>query len=661
MSFYPSNRTRVLTLLLILCTFRGLAQTQWERLEPTLKDSSEKATLNFYINACKSVFVGNRTLSLNYAQKAYAISEKNSAYILEFGDINNMMGVISMYNEHFDKAESYLKKTLEIGRQQHSELLQVKALANLALTSSRRGDYQKAILQNLELMPILEKKNDEVGMANLYANISNAYYYIDQWKPAEQYQKKALALFRKLDYEPGISNAFNTLANIAIEVKQYQQALDYFALSLALKKKVGDSTGIAGIYLNLNDVYAKLGRYAEGFASMQKAEVIYKALKEEQQLAKVYVNMGAYYSHTNDYVRSAEYEKKAIALARKSSDPYVLGTVYSNISKTYEHLHSLDTALAFSRKALTTKDSLINTTIQEQIKEIETKYETEKKERIIGAQQVELSRKQVELKERQLALLRKDYALAAAGLLLLALIATGLLFYRRAKARQKARLQEAIIVQQQLASRAVLDAEEKERVRIAKDLHDGVGQMMSVARMNLSSIESNWTLQTGEKIQLENVIALVDESCREVRSVSHNLMPNALLKAGLGAAIREFVDKIDSHAIAIDLYSEGLKERLDPTTETVLYRVIQECVNNVIRHSGASRLDISLLREADAISITVEDNGRGFVLEERKNAGGIGLSNMATRIAYLKGTIEWDSTPGKGTVVAIHVPLGKIA
>ena len=181
---------------------------------------------------------------------------------------------------------------------------------------------------------------------------------------------------------------------------------------------------------------------------------------------------------------------------------------------------------------------------------------------------------------------------------------------------------------------------------------------MSAAKMNLSAFESSLQLQdASQKMALDKVITLVDESCREVRSVSHNMMPNALLKNSLAAAVQDFIDKLDSKALNIHLYTEGLDQRLDSNTETVLYRVIQECVNNVIKHADANTLDISVIRDGDGISATIEDNGKGFDRQAADHRDGIGLKNILTRVEYLKGTVDFDSRPGQGTVVAVHVPL----
>lgn len=219
-------------------------------------------------------------------------------------------------------------------------------------------------------------------------------------------------------------------------------------------------------------------------------------------------------------------------------------------------------------------------------------------------------------------------------------------------------MKNELMRQQQLATNAVIEAEEKERQRIAKDLHDSVGQMMSAAKMNLSAFESEVKFADKEQqLAFEKIIQLVDESCKEVRNVSHNMMPNALLKSSLASAIQEFIDKLDQKKLQVHLYTEGLDERLDSNVETVFYRVIQECVNNVIRHASATTLDISLIKDNDGISGTIEDNGKGFNTLDKGKLEGMGLKNITTRIEYLKGTVEFDSTPGKGTLVALYVPV----
>jgi len=235
---------------------------------------------------------------------------------------------------------------------------------------------------------------------------------------------------------------------------------------------------------------------------------------------------------------------------------------------------------------------------------------------------IEIAEKEKIFQQQQNRIRMQNYLFIGIGglMLLSALLVHS--HYRRYKLRQESILKTALMKQHEHAVKAVIEAEENERQRIAQDLHDGVGQMMSAAKMNLSAFESEIDFQNQEqKNSLHNIIQLVDESCKEIRSVSHQMMPNALLKSGLASAVKEFLDKIDNRIIKINLHTEGLQERLDSNTETVLYRVIQECVNNVIKHSGANNLDISLIKDADGIAATVEDNG--WVYLKMKDVAGI--------------------------------------
>lgn len=281
---------------------------------------------------------------------------------------------------------------------------------------------------------------------------------------------------------------------------------------------------------------------------------------------------------------------------------------------------------------------------EQQLAALNEKYEAAQKEKLLQQQQNRIR-------------LQNYLFMGIGGLVLLG----GLLIhsqYRRSKLRQESKMKTALIQQQEQAVKAVIEAEENERQRIARDLHDGIGQMMSAAKMNLSAFEAEIKLiNEDQKKSLEKIINLVDESCREIRTVSHIMMPNALLKNNLASAIRDFVNKLNNKSVTANVYTEGLDQRLDTNIETVLYRVIQECVHNAIRHAGATRLDISLVKDKEGISGTVEDNGKGFDPAYNDQSDGIGLKNIRTRIEYLKGTVDFDSAPGRGTVVALHIPL----
>jgi len=207
---------------------------------------------------------------------------------------------------------------------------------------------------------------------------------------------------------------------------------------------------------------------------------------------------------------------------------------------------------------------------------------------------------------------------------------------------------------------AIIETEEKERKRIAQDLHDSVSQTMSAAKINLTVVGGELQfINEEQRKRYQKAIRLVDDGFKEVRTISHNMMPWALLETGLSLVIKQFIENIENDTISINFFSKGFEEHFDDTIETILYRVLQECVNNVMKHAGASRLDISLMRDEENISLTIEDNGKGFDMSDPDRYVGMGLKNMQARISFLKGKIELDSTPGKGTLVSVYIPVIK--
>lgn len=178
--------------------------------------------------------------------------------------------------------------------------------------------------------------------------------------------------------------------------------------------------------------------------------------------------------------------------------------------------------------------------------------------------------------------------------------------------------------------------------------------MIAAARMGLGRFSSKNKLSEPE---INQTLDLLEDSIKEIREVSHNMMPGSLMKFGLPTALKQFVNKINNAGILkVDLQIIGLKERLDERIETMLYRVIQEVMNNIIRHSEATNVNIELIQHEDELVLLVEDNGKGFDTSVVENQG-IGLKNITTRVKYLNGNVNFDSRIGKGTSVIVEVPL----
>ncbi len=203
----------------------------------------------------------------------------------------------------------------------------------------------------------------------------------------------------------------------------------------------------------------------------------------------------------------------------------------------------------------------------------------------------------------------------------------------------------------------MLVTEEKERIRISRELHDGVGQQIAALKLNLGLLGDQLQLEDLKQEKMLNLIALADDVSKEVRTISHNLMPNALLRAGLATAAREFLQQLANERIKIDFEVVGSKERLSHTQELALFRAIQECVSNILKGANATVVSIQLIRNEREINLLIEDNGEGFSSEDTLTAGGVGLRNIQSRLAEVDGEVDFDSHIGRGTIVNVHLAL----
>ena len=543
-----------------------------------------------------------------------------------------------------DTSEEFALKAAKLAQKLEDKKTESESYALLGAAKKYRGQYEEAIKYHLQALAIKEKYSDDYGMSITLNDIGIVYKNNQRYTEALSYYRRSLVYAKKANHLKSIAMLTSNIGTVYMEKTNYDSALYYLNLALPVARQSGDSNAMVVVLSNLGEVNGSTKNYAAALKYFYQSLPIDKAFDDKYGMIIDYLNIGGTLLKLKQFNHAKPFLDSAYLIAENENFLKEKISVLSSLVTYHTAKGDLDKAADISAELTALKDSTQNIEVQKNISELSAKYETTKKEQKIQQQQFEIT--------------KKNYWIGGAIALLLLGGLLGFSFYRSNKLKQTKKMQQTIMHQQDMATKAVIQAEENERKRIAGDLHDGVGQIMSAAKMNLSSIESRLDFNNEEdKIAFEKIVNLVDESCKEVRNVSHNMMPNALLKSGLSSAVKEFIDKIDSRVLKVNLYSEGLNERLDSNVETVLYRVIQECVNNVIKHSAANQLDISLIKDNDGIAATVEDNGKGFLVADKTKAEGIGLKNIQTRIEYLKGTVDFDSAPGKGTLVAIHVPL----
>ncbi|QEC67389.1 tetratricopeptide repeat protein [Panacibacter ginsenosidivorans] len=555
------------------------------------------------------------------------------------------MSLSAEYNlKNFDENLVYGFRGLSIAKAKNDSVSIANFLHNIGTDYYLKGRYDSAANYYYKSAAILESKNELAGLASVYNNLAQLYRKIGPYSRSHEFYNKAMSLYRQLNDKGGISTIYNESGVLDEYEGNFEEAIKSYKASLDICKEMNNQQGIAYSLNFIAGAYAQMRKFKEAEDYNAQSLRIREQMKDSFAIALTYTDFGSIYNAEGKFDKAEENILKANEVAQALGYIDLLRNNFNELSAIEASKGDYKKSLDYFKQAAVLKDSIYKTETAKEVEELSVKFETAEKEKQIQQQQFEIK--------------QRNYWIIAISVLLLLGSLLGYSNYHRYKLKQQAHLQAEIMKQQDQATKAVIEAEEKERKRIAGELHDGVGQMMSAAKMNLSAMKSNLPFASADqKNNFEKIESLIDESCLEVRTVSHNMMPNALLKAGLAAAVRTFIDKIDKHVIKINLYTEGLNERIDSNIETVLYRVVQECVNNVIKHANASLLDISLIKDNDGISVTIEDNGKGFDTSGITEFEGIGLKNIKSRIDFLKGTIEWNSAPGGGTLVAMHIPV----
>jgi signal transduction histidine kinase len=560
----------------------------------------------------------------------------------------NSLGSLSKTKGDYQAALNYHQKALEILKKEKDELGIAKVVNNIGEAYRLMGNYPKALENYFTSLRTLERLDKQKLVAISLSNIAIIYRQQNNNQMALEYNEKSLKIRRKINDRSGMAVSLDNIGIIYYNLKKTQEALGYALQAIDIREDIKDTLGLASSYNNTSNIYSDAGDFRLALEYQHKSLAMREYLGDPRGIAMSYNNLGNIYLLMNEPAKAESYQNRSLEIAKKLGSPELLRNSYESLVKLHKAKNDYRQAMQYQEMLEVMRDSLMNSERSKQIAELHTKYETEKKDLELNKQALELSNSKLEIAKS-----RTQRNSLLAGIVLILLI--GYLLYNRHKLRQRELLQIELLRQQDLRTKAIIEAEEKERTRIAQELHDGIGQQLSAVKMNMSSLQSSLLQNDDQKQVLDNIMTLVDESVKEVRSVSHNMMPNALLKTGLAGAVREFLNRLGGGRLKIELEIHGLTERLESTTEAILFRVLQEIVNNIIKHADASVVNIQLSREGNEISLIVEDNGKGF--DTSAESEGIGLKNIRSRVEYLGGTVHFDSRPGHGTTISVEVPL----
>ncbi|MEZ4858942.1 MAG: sensor histidine kinase [Flavobacteriaceae bacterium] len=485
--------------------------------------------------------------------------------------------------------------------------------------------YHKALLQGL--------LNDEEGAKNYYRKMFEAV------KDYENSTHKRFALYILVEYFSQIDEPAELAKYTEILSKLYEDA---------------HPNTPAG-HMPIKNIFEKRAD-PSNLPRLKEAIRISDSLNSINSQSYTTIALAETYSKMKRPELAIPYLESALNKLETVNKPQVKLEVLAKMAAIQMEAKNYLNAYHFKMKETQLKDSINTQSMQRNIAELEVKFDTEKKERKILEQNLTIEK---ESRQKNQIL----YGLMGLGVLLLF---SFIFFQKRLKdqktiAAQKLAIQNQEITELQqknklLALNSMIEGQEAERLRIAKDLHDSLGGLLSTVKAHFTTIQKE--IEQLEKLNItEKTNNLIDEACIEVRRISHNMMPHALSISGLRGAIEDIAESLREEGYATTLEITNLPGTIESTKEVMIYRLIQEIISNIRKHSHSKTLLIQLLGYQNELTLIMEDDGQGFDYEKAIEKGGLGLKSINSRVQYLDGTISWDSQPGKGTSITINIPV----
>jgi two-component system, NarL family, sensor kinase len=610
-------------------------------------------------------------------ETGYRIREKDSALSKDFLEealsrsfsindkdaITNCCRMLGIWYSTFgnnDKALDLYRISLSSATSNNNLYLLAGANFNIGNIKYWKGEYDSCIDYYLKAASFFEnpkiysdkslnQKVVDKKLSDLYSNISEVFNTLKNLPKADEYIDKAIAIAEKNNSAPSLAYYMQQKADNYSDNGNIHKALDIRLTYLPqLEQGIIDKTFLQGAYQSIAKEYLELNKIDSSKLFAQKSLQTAEALKIEDGIANANWQLGRIAMKEKQFTAAETYLQKCSNYFLKSDDPVEKRGYYDVMRQLMFAEGKYKESYVYFEKYANLNDSILNSDRAKQFSDREAKYQSEKKDDQIKLQQSSIKQKRT---------LNYLLSIGAATLLIISLLS-----YRNYSHKQKLhqqRIGELETEKQLTATEAVLKGEEQERTRLAKDLHDGLGGMLSGIKYSFSNMKNNLIMTPENNQAFERSMDMLDNSIKEMRRVAHNMMPEALIRYGLDKTLQDYITEINKSGMVNAVYqSMGMENKeLDNTTSITIYRIVQELLNNVVKHAGARQVLVQLLSQGDKLVVNVEDDGKGFDTNIIKQVDGIGWKNIKSRIDFLKGKLDVQSASGKGTNVNMEFTI----
>ncbi len=521
----------------------------------------------------------------------------------------------------------------------------------MATSYNSKGDFEKAVENALLSLEFFEKTGDTNGQGRVQNLLGIFNFNRNDFKSALQYFTKYNELAVAANDSGEIVSSMNNMSSALHELGEFEQESRLLKSVIAIQEARGQNIRIGSAYENLGTLYSDIDSVKQAAFYYEKALDSYKLNNNSHDIARVLINTGLLKKKQKKYDAAADDYNQALQLSRAGGFLKIEEDVLKNLAFLYEEQKDYKNAFGFYTQFVAVKDSVLNKENQESINKLMIEFETEKKERQIAVQQLEIAEKTLQSRRKTVIII------GLIGIIII-LLMFSFIIYSRIKIRQERRLNEERLKMKQLQMNVVLESQESERKRFARDLHDGFGQLITAVKIMLGQMQQTNEMEKRSELAVKSGEVL-DTMHTQLREIAHNLMPDQLINEGLSTALKEYASRISkTSGIAIEVNTFGIEKRLNQSVEVNVYRIIQEWINNVIKYSGAKNLTIQLTGYENEINIIIEDNGNGFEKENLMKSKGWGWKNIQSRLEAINGILEIDTRAGvPGTSFIIDLPI----
>jgi len=643
------KKTSLLLVLLLSLVFSCLKANQvTDSLELLLNSAKDTSRVKILCDLCWEYRFISSEKAIKYGEEALSLS-KNINWNKGLAQSYNDLGIIYIDQSHYSKAINYFENSLAIRKDLKDNKGVASAHNKIGIVYQKQGKLKEALQHQLEALKIYEELQQERWIAYSLNNIAIINQNLGNIENALSYHQKAANYQVKLNDKYGEAMSYGNIGNVYIKLFDTTRAVQFYNKALSIFREIDSKEAIAVELSNLGDIYLNQGKHREATKLLNESLEIREAIGDQKGISSSLLKLGESFTSTKNFRKARKYLYRALDIAQKVQVVDEEIEAYLAIAKWYALQKKIDSAFLFTRKYISLKDSVFDQRLKQQILDVQVRYETEKIEQENNLLQSKNRLIEASLKQRKTELLLLIFiiiSIAGASIFLL---------YRR-RQKQKLALDAAIIKHREQQLQAVIDGQEEERRRIARELHDGVGQKLAGIKINWENLSAELQ-KSSNPDQVKKIAGMLDNAATEVRTISHQMMPKELEQFGLVPAVESLLrTSLENSGVQFDFNHLGLENRLPKVIELNLFRIIQELVSNVIKHSGAKKIDVQLLKRTEAVVLIVEDDGRGFELKDNQGFG-IGLMNIESRVKMIKSNFDIDSEPGKGTTIRIRTPL----